>query len=99
VGYLRRAIEGDVAQVLPLDSGDCDRVLDPLRSRADFRDLLTDASFPVGGRAVVLVATGRTQPPFNLWKPQGRITMLSPPVLALLPMMLVPTSVKTQPSL
>ena len=44
VGYLRRAIEGDLARILPQVAADRD--LDPLRGRADFRDLMADAIFP-----------------------------------------------------
>jgi WD40 repeat protein len=44
VGYLRRAIENDQGELISLLASDRD--LDPLRSRADFRDLLADASFP-----------------------------------------------------
>ena len=44
VGYLRRAIEGDPDRLLPQVTADRD--LDPIRSRADFRDLIADASFP-----------------------------------------------------
>ncbi len=44
VGYLRRAIEGDPDRLLLQVSADRD--LDPLRSRADFRALMADASFP-----------------------------------------------------
>jgi eukaryotic-like serine/threonine-protein kinase len=42
--YLRRAIAGNTAQILPLVATDHD--LDPLRRRADFRDMMADASFP-----------------------------------------------------
>ncbi len=44
MGYLRRAIEGDPDRLLPQVTADRD--LDPLRRRADFRDLMADASFP-----------------------------------------------------
>jgi WD40 repeat protein/tetratricopeptide (TPR) repeat protein len=44
VEYLRTAIEGAPARYVALISGDGD--LDPLRDRADFRDLLADARFP-----------------------------------------------------
>ena len=44
VGYLRRAIEGDRDRLLPQVRADRD--LDPLRGRADLRDLMADASFP-----------------------------------------------------
>ena len=44
VGYLRRAIEGDGAQILTQVAADRD--LDPLRGRADFRGLMADAIFP-----------------------------------------------------
>jgi hypothetical protein len=42
VEYLRKSIERDRAQNLTLVATD----LDPLRDRADFRDLMADASFP-----------------------------------------------------
>ena len=44
VGYLRRAIENGQGELISLLASDRD--LDPFRSRADFRDLLADASFP-----------------------------------------------------
>ena len=44
VGYLRSAIAGDPDRLLP--QVPADHNLDPLRSRADFRDLMADASFP-----------------------------------------------------
>jgi hypothetical protein len=44
VGYLRRAIEADSDRLLPQVSAD--REIDPLRGRADFRDLMANASFP-----------------------------------------------------
>jgi hypothetical protein len=44
VGYLRRAIENDQGELISLLASDRD--LDPLRRRADFRDLLADANLP-----------------------------------------------------
>ena len=44
VEYLRRAVKGDKSRILTLIPGDHD--LDPLRRRADFRDMMADASFP-----------------------------------------------------
>ena len=44
VGYLRGLIEADPARYLPQVKNDRD--FDPLRNRSDYRDLLTDASFP-----------------------------------------------------
>jgi hypothetical protein len=44
VGYLRRAIEADPDRLLP--QVPAERDLDPLRRRADFCDLMADASFP-----------------------------------------------------
>ena len=44
VEYLRRAIEEDPAENRP--SASEDRDLDPLRGRADFRDMMADALFP-----------------------------------------------------
>jgi tetratricopeptide (TPR) repeat protein len=44
VGYLRRAIAGNSARILPQVA--TDRDLNPLRGRSDFLDMLADASFP-----------------------------------------------------
>lgn len=44
VEYLRRAIEGDQPGIRPLVGSNRD--LDPLRTRADFQDMMTDAGFP-----------------------------------------------------
>ncbi len=44
VDCLRRAVERDKTRILPLIPGDRD--LDPLRGRADFRDMMADAVFP-----------------------------------------------------
>ncbi len=44
VAYLGRAIEGDQARILPMVAPDRD--FDAIRTRADFRDMLAEASFP-----------------------------------------------------
>jgi WD40 repeat protein/serine/threonine protein kinase len=44
VAYLRRAIDGDQARILPMVAPDRD--FDPIRTRADFRDMMAEASFP-----------------------------------------------------
>jgi eukaryotic-like serine/threonine-protein kinase len=44
MGYLRRALDGDAAQIQPMLA--TDRDLDSLRNRADFRGLVADAKFP-----------------------------------------------------
>ncbi len=44
VEYLRRAIAGNTAQILPLVA--TSRSLDPLRRRADFEGVIADAGFP-----------------------------------------------------
>ena len=44
VEYLRRAIANKNPQIVPMVANDRD--LDPLRGRADFRDLMADAIFP-----------------------------------------------------
>ncbi len=44
VEHLRRAIEGNQAGILPMVASDRD--LDPLRTRADFRDMMAEVSFP-----------------------------------------------------
>jgi serine/threonine-protein kinase len=82
LGYLRRAIEGDPDHLLPQIPADHD--LDPLRDRADFRELMADATFPRDPFAPASTAVLPSKPIINsigmklVLIPAGEFAMGSP---------------------